>query len=860
MTHLRTILLIVLLLIGSGCAFGADIVQTLFDITFNQNQQQEHGWRADRGCRMIINNQILRIEATQVQPQIFRRAEHVGGEFKLIIELRTGTESEATLSWITAGSPRYNEINKVVLPLHENDEWTAYEFLFTVPDKLTNMMLQFSVPDGSWEIRSIKLLRKSRPPLSIKDTVPYMHEGEEKIKFTISNDLSVTMTYTIGKQPETQTLERGQTDELVAPIRPIGNLAAVPLTLQPYDFPPIVSPLFLYRPDGKTDWIQKSVGDKTIEIAPDGRMARLLQNGEVFGIIAPLVHRSGVIPKFTLKDDSTESELRFESEDVDLRISIAAPLVNFEIIDKLENSNAPLEGPAVRLFGKLRSGLLPGVEFLKEGDTSSSTIDIERPFNNRSLPNPLWITMPLAVLETEKGGAALYWEDASLQPTFSSPNRFDHENDHRMSLIGSQIKASLELFAPPLPQEEAASFRAIRSYVAQKGFPSLPPALRTVEEQNQLSAQALAGALQSVGGGQWGYAFEDKWKREAFADMISTSARLTEAAGGRFKNPTLLVPGGADITNDAIFFLSGRIQEWQQNRETAIREIMAMVNPDGSFMFRTRFPELETAASSYGYTALKTLAIMEYVRATGNDELFAVVKKALTYLEQCDIPCGGFYLDTPFHTPDLQTAATLVWLYVWAYEYSGNTDYLERAKHFAFAGLPFVYQTTQKDHMLYGTVGKFGGTNRRLPLHFGLMSTRIGIQYAYALTLLSKHDRETEWKTVAKGIMLAVENLQYTEGIESGCIPELFDVVEQEHRGWKVNPCALVSLRWAIEGKVDSLFVLTDGKDRYTAPYPLRKTAKGIEAYDVPQGQKFHILHNANRYGTGEGNGVITVD
>jgi hypothetical protein len=375
-----------------------------------------------------------------------------------------------------------------------------------------------------------------------------------------------------------------------------------------------------------------------------------------------------------------------------------------------------------------------------------------------------------------------------------------------------------------------------------------------------LFAQALAGGLQSEMGGQWGYAVESEWERRPFADMISTLARLTEATGERSRNPNVLVPGGSDITNDAVYFLLGRIPEWQQQREMSIQQTMATRNADGSFLFRTRFPEWETATSSYGYTALQTLAIMEYVRVTGNNELFAVVPKALEYLKPCDIPCGGFYRDTPFHTPDLQTAATLVWLYVWAYEYNGDANYLERAKHFAFAGLPFVYQTGSKEHMLYGTVGKFGGTHRRLPTHFGVLSTHVGVQYAYALNLLSKQDDETDWKTVALGILQATENLQYTDGMEAGCVPEMFDVPQQERRGWKVNPCALVSLRWAIEGNVDSLFVLIDGKDRYTAPYPLRKTSQGIEAYNVPAGQKFHILHNSSRYGIGEGNGLITVN
>lgn len=868
MTYLRTILLIGVFLVAGVpvTSVAADIVQTLFDTTFDENAENKD-WHAERGCRTSVKEKILRVEALHELPQLSKAVEYTGGEFRLIVELRTGTESEAAFYWMCRGVLRRDEEHKIRMPLHEDGDWHSYEFVFSVPDVLTNMMLRFSAPDGTWDIRSIKLIRKSPPPLSVRDITPYLHKDQdgkeqEGLQFSVSNDLLVTIPYRIGNQTTDRSLKRGETVNLWAPIKPEGNLAAVVLTLHPQGFPCQVYPVFLYRPEGQTAWIQKPIGNNiTIDIAPDARMARLLRNGNLFGIIAPLVHRNGVIPKFVLANDSTETELHFESNDVDLRIGIAPPLLNFEITDKSgQDETVPLEGPVVRLFGTLQSGLLPGVEFLKAGETSSSERDIEKPHHQRSQPNPLWITMPLAVLETEKGAAALYWEDSNLQPTFSSPNQFDHTEDHRISLIGSQIKASLELPSPTQPAEKAASFRVLRSYVARKGFPPPPPPLRTAEEQRLLYVQALTGGLQSEMGGQWGYALESQWERKPFADIISTSIRLTEAAGERTRIPNVLVPGGSDITNDAVYFLLGRIPEWQQQREAAIQQMAATCNADGSFLFRTRFPQLETAASSYGYTALQALSVMEYVRATGNNELFAVVTKALEYLESCEIPCGGFYRDTPFHTPDLQAAATLVWLYVWAYEYSGNADYLDRAKHFAFAGLPFVYQTASKANMLYGTVGKFGGTNRRLPIHFGLLSPQVGILYAYALNLLSKQDNEIAWKTAAIGILQAAENLQYTEGMEAGCVPELFDVTQQERQGLKINPCALVSLRWAIEGKVDSLFVLTDGKDRYTAPYSLHKTPQGIEAYDVPPGQKFHILHNARRYGTGEGNGLITVD
>ena len=900
---------------------NVEIVQTLFEVTFDENAVR-HDWPAERNCRVIVRGNALRVEALQGMPQIARQVNFNGGDFRLTMEIRTRTESSVALFWTSRGSFRRDDANSVSVTLNEDGDWHSYQFDFTVPDILESLMFRFSAPDGSWEILSMSLTRRSRPPLSLQHAEPIIHDGQELLRFTVANNLLIPLRYRIGNR---QTLEepllRGGIVNIGVPIRPEGNLAAVALTLHPEGFPSIVFPIFLYRPEGQTDWLQRSLGnDKMVEIAPDGRMARLWRGDELFGIIAPLVHRDGVIPDFVLADDSDERELRFESDEVSLRISIVSPFLNFEITDKHpaftppvsdsdgetaggalaggeadeeladggilpaypfgpdtgvvvagrnphhipasgEHGWTPLEGPVVRLFGELQSGLLPGVEFLRPGGTSSSEIDVLRPFNDRSRPNPLWITMPLAVQETEKGGVAMYWEYARLQPTFSTPNRFDHTDDHRFSLMGSPTNSSwnvsLELL---LPDNEPASFRGIKSHVTRKGFPALPTLLRTEEEQLQLYTRALSGSLQSEMGGQWGRALEPDWQRKPFADMLSTSARLTEAAGGRVRNPVAVIPGGADISNDAIFFLFGRIVEWQQHRENAIRQILATANPDGSFLFRTRFPNLETAASSFGYTAMQALEVMEYARITGNDELFAVVVHALAFLERCDVPRGGYYMDTPFHTPDLQAAASLVWLYTWAYEYSGDAHYLERAAHFAYAGLPFIYQVSQREHMLYGAVGKFGGTHRRLPLHFGVLSTRVAIQYAYALNLLSQHDHRADWKMVAMGILHAMENLQYTEGVAAGCLPEFFDVIVQEPSGWTLNPCALVSLRWAVENRVDSLFVLMEGRDRYTAPYPLRSTSAGVEAYNVPLGQRFHILHNANRYGIGEGNGLIHVD
>ncbi|MDR0520828.1 MAG: hypothetical protein LBH00_03120 [Planctomycetaceae bacterium] len=861
----RFFLILLLCFAGQNLTAAEVVVQTLFEHAFTKDLQ---GWRAERGCRNVIKNGLLHIEAVSGIPFLHKPVNYIGGEFRLTLEIKTGTESEASLYWISRGSPRREETNKITQRLTEDGEWHDYEFLFTISDMLQGMVLRFSANDGSWDIRSVKLTRKSMPPLAVRNAEPFLYKKEreadrEMMKFTVGNNVLMPMKYRIGRQPEELTLNRSETVDLAVPIKTEGNLAAVVLTLHPEEFPDIVRPLFLYQPEGKTKWISKPVGDQFIDIAPDARMARLRhKDGSVFGIIAPIVHTNGEIPKFTLAETQgeTDTALHFESDKVDLKIDIVPPHIHLTM---KSHQRDRIEGPAVRLFGVLRSGLLPGVEFLRSGGTSSSEIDLEKPYNDRSLPNPKWITQPFAVLETDKGGAVLSWNDLKLQPSFSSPNRFDQQEDHRISLIGSEIQASLELLAYDSvegKENESAVFRVLKTRIIRHGFPDPPPAPRSAEEQRQLSMQALAGALQSETGGQWGYALDPKWERKPFADMISTLFRLTEAGGGRMTNPVTIVPGGADISNDTIFFIAGGIPDWLKQREAAIEQIMTAVNPDGSFLYRTRFPEVEQKTSSFGYTALQTLAVMEYVRMTGSEKHFMIVKKALEYLDKCDVPCGGFYREAPFHTPDLQTAATLIWLYTWAYEHSGNAAYLERAKHFAYSGLPFVYHVNQAENSYYGTAAKFGGTNRNLPLDFGTLSLRTGIQYAYALCLLAKNDKEIDWKKPAKGILHAAEKLQFTDGIEAGCIPEKFDLIEQKITGDKINPCAMVSLRWAVEGKTDSLFVLTDGKERYVSPYAMKKTAKGIVSADVPAGQKFQILRNGNRFGSGEGTGIVNTD
>ncbi|MDR3183652.1 MAG: hypothetical protein LBT89_12180 [Planctomycetaceae bacterium] len=872
---------------------AADVEQTLLTMSF---ESSANDWRVERSGKAALQDKALHITAAGGQPMITKFFEQIGGEFHLFIEIRTFTESSAFLYWTSRGSPRRHEQNKVTVPLQEDGDWHTYEFVFNVSDYLSVLALGFSKNDGNWAIRSMKLVRKSPPPFTIQKIEPFKHKAEggtlsDMLRFTVHNDIAVPLKYRINHQPEELTLDKNTSVDLGAAIDySEGNLAAVVLTLHPQDFPDITRSVFLYRSEGKTDWIRREFSrGKVIEVDSKGKMARLLYNNQPVAIIAPLVHRNGIIPNFIPAEDSSEKLLHFVSEDTDLRIEIGEPL-RFIAAEKNRTVNpeggsdadrVPLEAVAVRLFGKLRSGLLPGVEFLGRGDVSSSPIDIAPPLNDRSVPERRWITNTLAILETEKAGVIMRWKDRNLQPTFSSPNTFDQTDDHRMSLIGSRIEATLELLMPDTgnntaePEEESAVMRTLKADVLTYGFAEPPAAPRTTSEQFQLSLQALAGLLQTDNGGEWGYAVESQWQRKPFADFLSTLIRLNELNEFRdltfpgLSNPKSITQGGSDITNDTVYFVTNRAAEWQRERETAIQQLLTMQQPDGSFLYRTRFPEAENTVSSFGFTALQALKIMEYVRLTGNAALYTPVKQTLMYLRHCEIPSGGFYRDTPFHTPDLQAAAAMIWLHIWAYEYDGNADYLQRAQYFAYAGLPFVYQwqgekgkqnASPAADSAYFVIPKFGGTNRGKPFSFGIADMRTAIQYAYALNLLSKYDTKTDWKKVSWGILYRIEQIQWTQNEAAGCIPVSYDVVENKPLGFKVNPCAFVSLSLVLEGKPESLYLLVDGKDRYVSPYPLHKNKSIISASGVPPKRKFQVLLNGSRLGRGKDTGEIDVD
>jgi hypothetical protein len=282
-----------------------------------------------------------------------------------------------------------------------------------------------------------------------------------------------------------------------------------------------------------------------------------------------------------------------------------------------------------------------------------------------------------------------------------------------------------------------------------------------------------------------------------------------------------LVQGGSHIRNDALYFITGRAAEWLKLRTNHAQAIIAEQQPDGSFRYHGKYQRGHFEDTASGYCAPKAVELLETARLLGHSGALAAGLRALEFMKHFRDPRGAQTWECPLHTPDILASAYLVEAYVLGYELTGKAQYLELARAWAITGLPFVYQWSCRPVMAYATTPVFGATEWRAPNWIGLPVQWCGYVYAYALAKLAPLDQTLDWKRIATGILVAAEQMQYPSGEYAGCLPDSFNLAEQHRNGPAINPCALVSLRLTLDGKLDSLACVIRDGHRVVAPFPV---------------------------------------
>ena len=770
------------------------------------------GWVAEHHCTISTQDGVLKIQCTGKDPYLHRTVDFPGGSLILELRARCRTRGPGAVYWTTDQSPRRGEDKSARFRLKHDGQWHEYSVPFTAAGRVTDLRIDPGEAPGQCDIDWIRLLRAEPHPLSI-DRIEVLSDRAGAV---VRNQRAQPQTFSAaGRNYTVAGGESISIEQTLAGNRP---LEAVSFELLLQGFPAICRTVFLHHPEAKTEWIElrsdpssnapspqpspSGRGRQTsILLARDGSVARVYRGGVLVALLGPLVHCDGKLPALQAVQEG--AVVRFQGEGISVAVSLRGEEISVSI-----DSRRPCEGPVLRPIGTLRQGLFAGLEYLEQGEHSSSTLDVETAEHLRFAPDPLKLTMPLMAMVTDRASLAMTWNDMQLRPVFATPNFFDCTPDHRMALRGTRIEATIQVAGLPLEE-------TILWAVGKHGLPPLPEAPRSTQQQRELCLEALRGPLRNEDG--WGHCVEARWQRQPFVDMASTLWRLS----GEVPDLPRLVPGGAHIPNEAIYFVTGRGQQWLDRHARRVQEIIGRQRPDGSFHYDGPYRRRHFEDTASGVCARPATELLQYARITGDRTALEAGVRTLQYMQRFRVPRGAQVWEIPLHTPDQLASAYAVWAYVRGYELTGNKEFLAEARRWAASGIPFVYLWSCYPIMAYATPPVYGATNWQKPLWIGLPVQWVGGIYAYALTMFAPYDNSLDWNRLAQGILRSAEQQQYTDGPNAGLLPDSFVLTDQQRNPANINPCALVSLRLALAGEVDSLAVAADGRHRVAAPFPV---------------------------------------
>ena len=497
--------------------------------------------------------------------------------------------------------------------------------------------------------------------------------------------------------------------------------------------------------------------------------------------------------------------------------------------------------PGAGTFGDHKQqGLLAGIEYLEDEDSSSER-DLIGAQARRQVPDPAKFTLPLMSIAASNRWLSVSWKPArDLAALHDSPDRITRSGGHLLGLIhpgadpevreeasllpygGLQLPAgtALEAEAVLSAGSGATVVPAVQEFVRRTGLPALPKPIPTAAEYFRLASRGWLDSGIRVGnqyrhavGNGFGTSpapdagFYESWLARrvsdpALAERLRTAAR-ENAAAIRSNAWTQGLIGHIPTPAPALAALQGPASVRDAGERA--RQFLAALGAESTIAYHAPsqgkdLGRTHWANTANGLNAAHLSQAFDLALLSGDAGL---VDECLVHLRRFsrhdgEVPRGAQTWEVPLHTPDILASAYLTRIHVIGYELTRDRMLLERARYWAWTGVPFVYlhSPVAGPVATYSTTPVLGATQFIAPNWIGLPVQWCGLVYADALLRLAAHDRSANWTRLAHGIGFAgVQHVHpESDGPAMGCLPDSFDLRSQSRNPVPINPGTLLPI------------------------------------------------------------------
>ena len=553
--------------------------------------------------------------------------------------------------------------------------------------------------------------------------------------------------------------------------------------------------------------------------------------------------------------------------------------------EEARDTRQQIQGEKTSLSMQKTQALFAGLEYLDRNEPSSSEADIRGPGAQRQTPDSTKITFPLMAIQRGANYVGLIWDKPQeFTALFDSPDRSLNAGGHVMGLLfpgsdgNNRVEGSLlpyegQILKANKPLVCGATIiggrgrdvtSAVQQYVSLRGLPPVP---KTGVKWPDYVRLAASGYLDSgiYANDRYRHAFPNfgaqpaadvvlylEWLAQETKDRALQSRLQAKAQAARTLVPddNLNFAAVGHVRYPSPALLYGHVEEnalkAQQNAQSLLgrfdaeNRVRYQPPAEGNDLGKTHF-----APDANGLTAQVVAELLQSAVIAGDSKLIADGIARLRGLDRFagTAPRGAQTWEVPLHTPDILASAYLVRAYTLGYEITGEPQFLEQAKYWAWTGVPFVYLVNPTDQVVgpYATIAVYGATQWVAPNWMGLPVQWCGLVYADALYRFLKYDPTGPWQQIAEGISASGVQQTWPLGSDAsrqGLLPDSFNLRVQSRNDAAINPGTLLvnALRLYNRSDLYDFQVFRDAGAYVHAPCAIdNPRANGQPLKDVPE-------------------------